>query len=85
MEWVNGFPHQKIVLAQLSVENLRFEDKLINDHIYQEVGNSKNGDQHKEAVTSLSLYFWCLLLYISSDWPVAYRMKYWSTLEHWNC
>ena len=59
MEWVNGFPHQKIVLAQLSVENLRFEDKLINDHYISS--------------------------YISSDWPVAYRMKYWSTLEHWNC
>ena len=26
------------------------------------VGNSKNGDQHKEAVTSLSLHFWCSLL-----------------------
>ena len=39
---------------------------LIDTHhpVSTKEGNSKNGDHHKVAVTSLSLHFWCSLLHL---------------------
>ena len=49
---------------EMGLMNFRFKFLVIMKH---KVGNSKNTGQQNEAVTSLSLHFWCSLLYLDQD------------------